>query len=102
MADASAAVVDLARELVALDSRSFVSNLPVADRVEAALQGFEVERLDYTDDAGVAKRALVAHRGGAGGIALSGTVSIWPDSAMPPAPPRCATSARFATPASSV
>jgi acetylornithine deacetylase/succinyl-diaminopimelate desuccinylase-like protein len=79
MADASAAVVDLARELVALDSRSFVSNLPVADRVEAALAGFDVERLDYTDDAGVAKRALVAHRGGAGGIALSGHMDTVPD-----------------------
>src|SRR5215469_1927785 len=79
MADASAAVVDLARELVALDSRSFVSNLPVADRVEAALHGFDVERLDYTDDAGVAKRALVAHRGGDGGIALSGHMDTVPD-----------------------
>src|SRR6516165_3345124 len=79
MADTSAAVVDLARELVALDSRSFVSNLPVADRVEAALHGFDVERLDYTDDAGVAKRALVAHRGAAGGIALSGHMDTVPD-----------------------
>ena len=79
MADAPDAVVDLARELVALDSRSFVSNLPVADRVEAALQGFDVDRLDYTDDAGVAKRALVAHRGGVGGIALSGHMDTVPD-----------------------
>ena len=79
MTDASAAVVDLARELIALDSRSFVSNLPVADRVEAALHGFDIERLDYNDDAGVAKRALVAHRGGAGGIALSGHMDTVPD-----------------------
>ena len=33
---------------------------------------------------------------------VSGTVSMCPDSAMPPIGPRCATSARFATPASSV
>ena len=63
MTDFTNDVVALARDLVSLDSRSFVSNLPVADRVEAALPGFDIERIDYTDDAGVAKRALVAHRG---------------------------------------
>ena len=72
-------VVSLARDLVSLDSRSFVSNLPVADRVEAALPGFDIERIDYTDDAGVAKRALVAHRGPTGGIALSGHMDTVPD-----------------------
>ncbi len=69
----------LARELVSLDSRSFVSNLAVADSVEAALAGFDIERIDYTDDAGVAKRALVAHRGPMGGIALSGHMDTVPD-----------------------
>lgn len=72
-------VAALTRELVSLDSRSFVSNLKVAERVEAALGGFEIERLDYTDEAGVAKRALVAHRGPAGGIALSGHMDTVPD-----------------------
>ncbi len=72
-------VVALTRELVSLDSRSFVSNIKVADRVEAALAGFEIERLDYTDEAGVAKRALVAHRGPVGGIALSGHMDTVPD-----------------------
>ncbi|MEJ0019075.1 MAG: M20/M25/M40 family metallo-hydrolase [Acetobacteraceae bacterium] len=62
-----------------LDSRSFISNLPVAERVEAALAGFDIERIDYTDAAGVAKRALVAHRGPAGGIALSGHMDTVPD-----------------------
>jgi acetylornithine deacetylase len=79
MTDFETAVITLARELVALDSRSFVSNLPVADRVEAALGGFDIERLDYTDPAGVAKRVLVAHRGPAGGIALSGHMDTVPD-----------------------
>ncbi|MCW3473333.1 M20/M25/M40 family metallo-hydrolase [Limobrevibacterium gyesilva] len=69
----------LASDLVAIDSRSFVSNLAVADRVEAALVGFDVERLDYVDGAGVAKRALVAHKGGAGGLALSGHMDTVPD-----------------------
>ena len=80
MTDFLAEVTELTRELVAIDSRSFVSNLPVAERVEAALAGFEVERLDYTDAAGVAKRCLVAHRGnGVGGIAFSGHMDTVPD-----------------------
>ena len=72
-------LLELARDLVRIDSRSFISNLPVADRVEAALAGFDIERLDYTDPAGVAKRALVAHRGPMGGIALSGHMDTVPD-----------------------
>jgi acetylornithine deacetylase/succinyl-diaminopimelate desuccinylase-like protein len=56
-------VIALARDLVSLDSRSSVSNLAVAERIERELAGFEVERLDVVDHAGVAKRALVAHRG---------------------------------------
>jgi acetylornithine deacetylase/succinyl-diaminopimelate desuccinylase-like protein len=79
MSDWQTQVVTLTRELVALDSRSFVSNLAVADRVEAALHGFDIERIDYTDDVGVAKRALVAHRGPLGGIALSGHMDTVPD-----------------------
>ena len=67
----------LARTLVAIDSRSAVSNLPVADAIEAELAGFEIERLDYAD-AGVAKRALVAHRGPPGGLAFSGHMDTVP------------------------
>jgi acetylornithine deacetylase/succinyl-diaminopimelate desuccinylase-like protein len=76
---AAAALARLARDLVAIDSRSAVSNLAMAERVEAELAGFEVERLDYTDAAGVAKRALVAHRGPPGGYALSGHMDTVPD-----------------------
>jgi acetylornithine deacetylase len=79
MTEAETHVVNLTRELVSLDSRSFVSNRAVAERVEAALAGFEIEHIDYTDDAGVAKRALVAHRGPTGGIALSGHMDTVPD-----------------------
>ncbi len=79
MTDLTAQVTELTRDLVRLDSRSFVSNLPVADRIEAALDGFEIERLDYTDPAGVAKRVIVAHRGGAGGVAFSGHMDTVPD-----------------------
>lgn len=78
MADMSHPVLKLAAELVAIDSRSSVSNLPVAEVVERELAGFEVERLDYTDRAGVEKRALVAHRGPKGGYALSGHLDTVP------------------------
>jgi acetylornithine deacetylase len=81
MDDIAARVARLAAELVAIDSRSPVSNLPVADRIEAELapSGFEIERLDYADANGVAKRALVAHRGPKGGYALSGHMDTVPD-----------------------
>ncbi|MFL1463863.1 M20/M25/M40 family metallo-hydrolase [Roseococcus sp. DSY-14] len=69
----------LAAELVRTDSRSAVSNLAVAERVEAELAGFAVERLDYADAAGVAKRVIVAHRGGPGGLALSAHMDTVPE-----------------------
>ena len=73
------ALARLAAELVAIDSRSFVSNIPVSDRIEAELSGFDITRIDYADAAGVAKRALVAHRGPPGGYALSGHMDTVPD-----------------------
>lgn len=79
-------VLRLAADLVAIDSRSFVSNLPIADRIERELAGFEVERLDYTDAGGVAKRALVAHRGPRGGYALSGHMDTVPATGWESAP----------------
>jgi acetylornithine deacetylase/succinyl-diaminopimelate desuccinylase-like protein len=89
MTDHAGAVLQLARDLVTIDSRSFVSNRAVADRIEAALAGFELERLDYRDQNGIEKRVLVAHRGptsdpageGAsmGGLALSGHMDTVPE-----------------------
>ena len=87
MTDHTRAVMALARDLVTIDSRSFVSNRPLADRIEAALAGFELERLDYRDRNGIEKRALVAHRGGkagmdgeySGSLALSGHMDTVPD-----------------------
>ncbi|MCI0756847.1 M20 family metallopeptidase [Teichococcus vastitatis] len=75
----SDAVARLAADLVQLDSRSFLSNRAVADRIAAELGGFEVERLDYTDPDGVAKQVIVAHRGPPGGVALSGHMDTVPD-----------------------
>ena len=68
----------LAADLVRMDSRSHLTNLAIAERIEAELEGFEIERLDYADAAGVAKRVLVAHRGGPGGLALSGHMDTVP------------------------
>ena len=79
MTDSLSRVAALARDLVAIDSRSFVSNLVVAERIEAELGGFAVERLDYLDGKGLAKRALVAHRGAPGGLALSGHMDTVPE-----------------------
>jgi acetylornithine deacetylase len=79
MTDPTPAIAELARDLVALDSRSFVSNIAVADRIEQELGGFEVERIDYLDAGGVPKRVLVAHRGGRGGIAFSGHMDTVPE-----------------------
>ncbi|WP_159998610.1 M20 family metallopeptidase [Roseomonas sp. 18066] len=73
------AVARLAADLVRLDSRSFVSNRAVADRIAAELEGFELERLDYADAAGVPKQVIVAHRGPSGGVALSGHMDTVPD-----------------------
>ena len=88
--DAAAATLSLARDLVAIDSRFFVSNLPVAERIEAELDGFEVERIDYEDPMGVAKRALVAHKGpDRPAVALCGHMDTvpatgWPEQAFDP------------------
>ena len=47
--------------------------------LEGELNGFAVERIAFQDAAGVAKRVIVAHRGGAGGLAFSGHMDTVPD-----------------------
>ena len=71
-------IATLAQDLVRIDSRSFLSNLVLAARLEQELAGFEVERLPFTDDDGVEKVALVATRG-RGGLAFSGHMDTVPD-----------------------
>ena len=71
-------VANLARDLVRIDSRSPVSNLPLADRLALELNEFEIERLDYKDPNGVNKCVLVAARG-SGGLAFSGHMDTVPD-----------------------
>ena len=70
-------VANLARDLVRIDSRSPVSNLPIADRLAAELDEFEIERLDYKDANGINKCVLVAARGSRG-LAFSGHMDTVP------------------------
>ena len=79
MIEDAEAVTRLAADLVALDSRSSLTNLAVAERLEAELRGFDIVRCDYSDANGVAKRALIAHRGPRGGYALSGHMDTVPE-----------------------
>jgi acetylornithine deacetylase len=79
MPEIESLVSELACALVRTDSRSFVSNLPVAAQIATALPAFDIEALDYADANGVAKRVLVAHRGPPGGIAFSGHMDTVPD-----------------------
>jgi len=76
--DHLAAVATLAQDLVRLDNRSALSNCAIADRIVRELDGFEIERLEFTDPAGVPKCALAAARGTAG-LALSGHMDTVPD-----------------------
>ncbi len=67
-------VVETAKALIAFNSVSVErSNVPISDHLEGLLGGlgFDVERVDYTDERGLAKRSLVAVRGeGPGGFAF--------------------------------
>ncbi len=76
--DTLGTVTALAQDLVRIDSRSALSNLALADRLEAELSGFEIERLDYQDANGVNKCVLVAARGRSG-LAFSGHMDTVPD-----------------------
>jgi acetylornithine deacetylase len=72
-------VVTLARELVSIDSRSFVSNRPLCECLTDALAGWEIETIDYLDSDGIEKRNLVARRGDGRGVAFAGHMDTVPD-----------------------
>jgi acetylornithine deacetylase len=83
-------LVPLLRTLVAVDSTSTRSNLPVLDLLEreARALGFETRRETWVDTSGVEKGNLVCRRGrdGAGGLALVGHSDCVPfDPAWPEA-----------------
>jgi acetylornithine deacetylase len=75
-------LVPLLRRLVAIDSTSSRSNVPVVDVLEELVRplGFETRRLDWTDTAGVPKTNLVCRRGpdAPGGLALVGHTDCVP------------------------
>jgi acetylornithine deacetylase len=69
--DTALNVVQLAQDMVAIESESRISNEAICDFLEKVLDqaGFDVERLVYTDAAGVSKHNLVARKGaGSGGL----------------------------------
>jgi acetylornithine deacetylase len=73
--------VAVLRELVAVDSTSARSNLPILDVLQrhARALGLQTRRLEWTDDAGVRKANLIASRGGEkGGLALVGHTDCVP------------------------
>src|ERR1700716_2733648 len=53
-------VVDLLCEMIAIDSRSSVSNVPLANFMQSQLEHWEIERIDYVDAEGIAKTNIVA------------------------------------------
>jgi acetylornithine deacetylase len=73
--------IDYARDLIAFDSVSSSSNVPVSDYIEHQLRrlGFEIERLEYSDERGVRKASIVGKLGdGAGGMAYFGHSDVVP------------------------
>src|SRR5512140_3678150 len=75
-------LVPLLRSLVAIDSTSSRSNLPILDRLEDAARGlgFETRRVTWVDEDGVDKGNLVCRRGPdvPGGLALVGHTDCVP------------------------
>jgi acetylornithine deacetylase len=75
-------IVPLLQRLIAIDSTSARSNLPVLDLLEATVRplGFEVRRTTWRDAAGVEKGNLVCRRGAdaPGGLALVGHTDCVP------------------------
>lgn len=83
-------IVPLLQKLVAIDSTSTRSNVPVIDLLEEVVRplGFDTRRLDWRDPDGVAKTNLVCRRGpdAPGGLALVGHTDCVPfDPAWPEA-----------------
>ncbi len=70
-----------AQELVAFESPSALSNIPVSDYVQDVLKklAFQTERLEYDDASGVRKCSIVGKKGeGNGGLAYFGHTDVVP------------------------
>ncbi|MDA1163040.1 MAG: M20 family metallopeptidase [Planctomycetota bacterium] len=73
--------LEYAKQLVAFESTSVLSNVAVTDYVESQLRrtGFTVERLEYDDLNGVRKASVVGRKGsGSGGMAYFGHTDVVP------------------------
>lgn len=73
--------LDYACELIEFDSVSSKSNVPVTECVEHWLRSlhFEIERVDYVDDRGIAKANVIGKLGsGTGGMAYFGHTDVVP------------------------
>jgi acetylornithine deacetylase len=75
-------IVPLLQQLIAIDSTSSRSNLPVLDLLERAVRplGFDVQRTTWTEASGVEKGNLLCRRGpdAPGGLALLGHTDCVP------------------------
>jgi acetylornithine deacetylase len=74
-------VVRLAQQLIEFPSVSSASNVPVSEFVAGLLErgGFEIERVNYRDAAGVEKRCVLGKLGrGKGGLSLTGHSDVVP------------------------
>ena len=69
------------QDLISFESTSNLSNVAIADHVQAALTklGFDTERIEYDDKNGVRKASVVGKRGGGvGGMAYAGHTDVVP------------------------
>src|ERR1700722_18626795 len=70
----------LLKDMVAIDSRSFVSNFEIADLISNELKNWELEFIDYLDARGVKKRNIVAHNPASEStLAFAGHLDTVPD-----------------------
>jgi len=73
--------LEYTEELVAFESTSVLSNVPVSDYVEKTLRrlGFATERIDFDDAKGVPKSNVIGKLGsGTGGVAYFGHTDVVP------------------------
>ena len=68
------------KDMVSIDSRSFVSNLEIADLISKELADWKLEFTDYLDPRGVKKRNIVAYNPASeSNIAFAGHMDTVPD-----------------------
>jgi acetylornithine deacetylase len=78
--DERQSVLSLLERLIAVDSRSGVSSLPIFDLAAEQLADWELELIDYADAAKTPKRNLVARYGGSRSkVAFAGHLDTVPD-----------------------